>query len=304
MNHISVLLDESINALNLKKNSIVVDATLGMGGHSKEILRKINDGFLYCFEQDVTAIEIAEKKLKKYQNFVIIDKNFVYMKEELKKRKIEKVNAIIFDLGVSSLQLDDQKRGFSFHKEAKLDMRMDKRNKLSAYQVVNDYEEGRLIKILFQYGEEKFAKRIAAEIVLRRKNKKIETTLELSEIIKESVPAFYRNEKHPARKSFQAIRIEVNNELEVLEKGLNQAISLLESNGRLVVITFHSLEDRICSRIFKEVASLKKGLEKLPIIPESEKVQYKIIKKIKVSKDEIAKNNRARSAKLRIIERI
>ena len=304
MKHISVLLDESIDGLNLKEDSIVVDATLGLGGHSNAILKKIKKGFLYCFEQDKEAILIAQKKLIKFKNFKIIDVNFSDMTMELEKRKIYKVNAILFDLGVSSLQLDDAKRGFSFHKDANLDMRMDKRNKKTASEVINQYSLEDLHRILWQYGEEKYAKQIAKAIVRKREDLKIKNTLQLVEIIQNSVPASYRRKKHPARKTFQAIRIEVNNELKVLEKGLYQALELLDKKGRLVVITFHSLEDKICSRIFKEVSQLKKGLNKLPIIPEHDQPKYKIIKKIKVSETEKGENRRSRSATLRIIERI
>lgn len=304
MNHVSVLLEESITGLNLKKDSIVVDATLGLGGHSEAILKKIKDGFLYCFEQDEEAIEIASKNLKNYKNFVIIDQNFKNMKSELSKKKVNEVDAILFDLGVSSLQLDDEKRGFSFHNKALLDMRMDKRNKLTAWDVVNEYSLEELSTIFWQYGEEKYSKRIASAIVKERNIKKIDTTIELAEIIKNNVPIKYRQKKHPARKVFQAIRIEVNDELASFEEALQQALLLLAKQGRLAVITFHSLEDRICSRVFKEVTRLKSGLEKLPIIPESEKPKFKTIKKISASSEELINNRRARSAKLRIIERI
>ena len=295
--HISVLLEESINYLNLKKDSIIVDCTLGYGGHSSKILEKIKEGYLYAFDQDEEAIKEAEKKLKKIgNNYKIINKNFVNI-EEIK----EKVDGILFDLGVSSPQLDEDYRGFSYHKDAKLDMRMNQNQELSAHTVVNEYPLDKLIEIFKKYGEEKYSVSIAKAII---KNRPINTTLELAEIIKESVPESYRRKSHPARKIFQAIRIEVNDELNVFEKALKSALKLLKPNGRICVITFHSLEDRICKEIFKEVSSVKKELQKLPVIPEEYKPNYKIIANIKPKDEEINNNKRSRSARLRVIERV
>ena len=301
--HESVLLKESIDYLNLNSKSIVVDCTLGYAGHSSNILKKIKEGFLYAFDQDKEAIIKADERLKKINtNYEIINKNFVNLKEEIKKRT-NKVDGILFDLGVSSPQLDEDYRGFSFHKDAPLDMRMNKDQKLSAYEVVNNYSKEDLTKILKTYGEEKYAHTIAEGIAKSREKKKIETTLELVEIIKANVPEKYKRDKHPARKTFQAIRIEVNDELNVFKKALKDALDLIDINGRICVITFHSLEDKICKQIFNEVSNVPKELQSLPILPEKYKPKYKVIAHIKPTKEEIEKNNRSRSATLRVIER-
>lgn len=301
--HESVLLKESIDYLNLNSKSIVVDCTLGYAGHSSNILKKIKEGFLYAFDQDKEAIIKADERLKKINtNYEIINKNFVNLKEEIKKRT-NKVDGILFDLGVSSPQLDEDYRGFSFHKDAPLDMRMNKDQKLSAYEVVNNYSKEDLTKILKTYGEEKYANAIAEGIARSREKKKIETTLELVEIIKANVPEKYKRDKHPARKTFQAIRIEVNDELNVFKKALKDALDLIDINGRICVITFHSLEDKICKQIFNEVSNVPKELQSLPILPEKYKPKYKVIAHIKPTKEEIEKNNRSRSATLRVIER-
>lgn len=214
--HISVLLEESIKYLNLNDSSIAVDCTLGYAGHSSEILKHLDNGFLYAFDQDINAINHSEKLLGSISsNYEIIKSNFEYLKLELNKRGVNKVDAVLFDLGVSSPQLDEGDRGFSFHQDAKLDMRMDQSSKLSAYEVVNEYSEEELRSIFYKYGEEKYSSSIAKKIVIKRNDKPIETTLELVEIIKESVPERYKRDKHPARKVFQAIRIEVNKELDV-----------------------------------------------------------------------------------------
>lgn len=305
MKHVSVLLNESINELNLKNDSIVVDCTLGRAGHSSEILKRIPDGMLIAFDQDEDAIIESNIKLEKIaSNYKLIKSNFSNIKAELKKLGIDKVDAIIFDLGVSSPQLDDGLRGFSFHKDGKLDMRMDRSNELDAYKVVNEYSYDELVNIFFKYGEEKNSKAIARNIVNKRSIKPIETTLELVEIIKESVPEKYKREHHPARKIFQAIRIEVNNELEVLEKSLKDSLDLLKANGRLCVITFHSLEDKICKDIFKSVSDIDPALKKLPIIPKEYQPKFKVVSVIKPNKEEIEENNRARSSKLRVLMRI
>ena len=303
--HISVLLEESINYLNLKDDSIIVDCTLGYGGHSSKILEKIPNGYLYSFDQDEEAIKNAEKRLQAISNnYKIIHSNFVNIKEELNKLNVNKVDGILFDLGVSSPQLDEDYRGFSFHKDAKLDMRMDQTQNFSAYNVVNEYELNDLVRIFRDYGEEKFALNIAKKIINYRKNKNIETTLELVEIIKSAVPESYKREKHPARKVFQAIRIEVNNELEVFKSALIQSLELLNVGGRICVITFHSLEDRICKEIFKEYSTVDKNVQKLPIIPIEYQKDFKVIANITPSDEEQKENSRSRSAKLRVIERI
>ena len=227
--HKSVLLDESIAYLNLKDSSVVVDATLGYGGHSSVILKEVNRGFLFAFDQDRDAIKYSDHRLKQIaSNYEIIKSNFVNMTEELKARNVESVDGILFDLGVSSPQLDETERGFSFHKDAPLDMRMDTTVPFSAYDVVNTYSKSELIRIFKEYGEEKFASSIATGIVKARENKKIETTLELAEIIKAHVPLKYRREHHPARKVFQAIRIEVNHELDVCDSAVRQALKLIK----------------------------------------------------------------------------
>lgn len=303
--HISVLLTETINNLNLKENSIVIDCTLGYGGHSSEILKKIPKGKLYAFDQDEDAIKSSNERLGNISsNYEIIKSNFKNLELEMKKRNVEQVDAIMYDLGVSSPQLDETERGFSFHKDAALDMRMDKSNPLSAYKVVNEYTFEQLARIFREYGEEKYASSIAKKIIDARSLKPIETTLELVDVIKTAVPYKYKQEKHPARKVFQAIRIEVNNELEVFEESLKQALNLINVGGRICVITFHSLEDKICKQIFKEYASLPKELEKLPIVPDDLQPKFKIIDCIYPTDDEIKRNSRSRSSKLRIIERI
>lgn len=301
--HESVLLTESINYLNLNKSSIIVDCTLGYAGHSSHILKQIPSGYLYAFDQDSEAIEKANQKLKAISNnYEIINTNFVNIKEEIKKR-VNKVDGILFDLGVSSPQLDEAERGFSFHKDAPLDMRMNQNQKLTAHDVVNTYSQDKLIKIFKQYGEEKYASSIAKAIIENRKTKPINTTLELAEIIKQNVPEKYRRIGHPARKVFQAIRIEVNDELNVFEKALRDSLDLIKVGGRICVITFHSLEDRICKQIFKEVSTIPKELQNLPIIPDEYKPKYKIIANIEPTDQEVKHNNRSRSARLRVIER-
>lgn len=303
--HKSVLLEECLEYLNLKEDSIIVDCTLGYGGHSSEILKRIPKGFLCAFDQDKEAIAYSENRLGKIaSNYEIIKSNFVNLEEELTKRGIDEVDGILFDLGVSSPQLDEDYRGFSFHKDAPLDMRMDQDSTFTAYDVVNTYAYSDLVRIMRDYGEEKYATSIASHIVKSREIHPIETTLELAELIKNSVPEKYRREKHPARKVFQAIRIEVNHELEVFESALKQALSHIKVGGRVCVITFHSLEDRICKSMFKEVSEMDKTLSKLPIVPEAYEPHYKCIAVKEASKQELEENNRARSAKLRIIERI
>ena len=303
--HKSVLLNESINGLNIKEDGIYVDCTLGYAGHSSEILKRLKKGYLYAFDQDDEAILASKAKLNSIaSNYEIIKSNFVNLKEELNKRGVTKVDGILFDLGVSSPQLDNAYRGFSYHEDAKLDMRMDKDNPLSAYQVVNDYSESDLITIFYRYGEERYSKSIARKIVDYRKNKKIETTLELVEIIKSAVPEKYKRETHPAKRCFQAIRIEVNKELEVFEIALKDAIEILNTNGRICVITFHSLEDKICKEIFKKNSEENKVFKGLPNIPKEYMPRLKIIGKYTPTKEELDDNNRSRSSTLRIAEKL
>lgn len=303
--HKSVLLSECLEYLNIKDASIMVDCTLGYGGHSSEILKRIPRGFLYAFDQDQEAIESSKKRLSAIaSNYEIIYSNFSHLKEELQKRDIKKVDGILFDLGVSSPQLDEAERGFSFHQDAKLDMRMDQTSTLSAYEVVNNYSYDELVHIFYAYGEEKYARGIAKKIVEYRITKPIETTLELVDIIKSGVPMKYSIDHHPARKVFQAIRIEVNHELEVFERALYQALSIIGVGGRVCVITFHSLEDKICKKIFKEVSDIAPIYKKMPMVPDMYLPKFKIIGSVTPEVEELDMNNRARSAKLRIIERI
>ena len=305
--HISVLLEESISSLNIKEDSTIVDCTLGYGGHSSKILAEVKKGFLFAFDQDVEAIEWSKHKLENIgSNFLIIKSNFLYMKEELLKHNIQGVDGILFDLGVSSPQLDEDYRGFSFHKNAKLDMRMDLSASLNAEDVVNTYDEKHLADVIFRFGEEKYAKSIAHNIVKERANKKIETTFELVDVIKRSMPYKETIKTHPARRTFQAIRIEVNHELDILEESIRKALTMLNIGGRLVVITFHSLEDKIVKDVFREVTDIPKEVKGLPNIPKEYLPDFKIVTKKPIipSKEELEENNRSRSSKLRVIERI
>ena len=303
--HKTVLLNEAIDNLNVKEDGIYVDATLGFGGHSGLILKRVKRGFLFAFDQDEMAIEYSDKKLSEIgNNYEIIKSNFVNLKEELNKRGINKIDGIVFDLGVSSPQLDIPERGFSYHNDAPLDMRMDRDKEFSAYDVVNTYSYNDLVRILREYGEEKYASSIANNIIKTRENKNIETTLELVEVIKKSMPYKAMKDSHPARKTFQAIRIEVNNELGVLRDALEEAIEMLNVGGRISVITFHSLEDRIVKEIFNKYSKVDSSLSKLPFIPKEYLPKFKLITNITPSKEELEENNRARSSRLRVIERI
>lgn len=305
--HISVLLEEAVNSLNLNEDSIIVDATLGYGGHSSKILERIKRGHLFAFDQDSEVIPYSTNRLNAIgTNFTIIKSNFINMKKELLNLGITKVDGVLFDLGVSSPQLDNSDRGFSYHNDAKLDMRMDRENSFSAYDVVNNYDISKLTEIFNKYGESKFSRNIAKKIVEYRKNKNIETTLELVEIIKTAVPMKFRVDKHPARQIFQAIRIEVNHELDVIEPALEDALSLLNVGGRVSVITFHSLEDKIVKKYFKRKCEIDSKVKGLPNIPEEYLPDFKLVisKAITPSDAELKNNNRARSAKLRVIERI
>lgn len=305
--HYSVLLNECIEGLAIKKDGKYVDCTLGRAGHSSLILKSLsNDGMLYAFDQDKEAIDYSEKVLSKIgDNFELIKSNFENLKSELTRRGIEKVDGILMDLGVSSPQLDNGERGFSYHFDSRLDMRMDQDGAVSAYDVVNTYDFHKLLNIFTEYGEEKFAKQIARKIEAKRQEKPIETTFELVEIIKSCYPVKARLEKHPAKQVFQAIRIEVNKELEVLKKAITDGLSMLNGGGRMAIITFHSLEDRIVKLAFKELTEQKvlpKGIHMMS----QEKLEYKLITKkpIVPSQEELEVNNRSRSAKLRVIEKL
>lgn len=302
--HYSVLLKESIDLLNIKETGIYVDCTLGYAGHSKEILKRLKNGFLYAFDQDLEAIEYSRKVLSEIgDNFEIIHSNFSNLKNELMERGITRVDGILFDLGFSSPQIDNESRGFSFMKDADLDMRMDQTAKKSANEVVNNYSQEELTNIFYKYAEEKYSRIIAKNIVSSRP---IKRTLELVDIIKRSVPVSYYNTRHPERVIFQAIRIEVNNELGVLESVLPDAIDLLNFEGRIAVITFHSLEDRIVKHIFKNASEVPEIVKGIPDIPDEYKPKIKLINKkpIVASNDEINENSRSKSAKLRVIERV
>jgi 16S rRNA (cytosine1402-N4)-methyltransferase len=307
-NHTTVLLRETVDGLNIRPNGIYVDCTLGGAGHSEYLLSQLGpDGKLYAFDQDDTAIEYAKKRLATFSDRVVfIKSNFEHIKSELESRGIMGVDGILYDLGVSSPQLDTPERGFSYHHDAPLDMRMDKSAALSAYDVVNNWPFEQLVRIFFKYGEEKFSKQIARKIEAAREQKPVETTGELTELIKEAIPAPARRKGgHPAKRVFQAIRIAVNDELGVFERSLDDAIDLLNVNGRISVITFHSLEDRICKTVFKEASRGPELPPGLPIIPEEFEPVLKIVtrKPIVPAEQELEENNRARSAKLRIAEK-
>ncbi|MGX9133570.1 16S rRNA (cytosine(1402)-N(4))-methyltransferase RsmH [Rummeliibacillus sp. JY-2-4R] len=308
-NHTTVLLKETVDGLNIRPDGVYVDCTLGGAGHSEYLVRQLSDeGRLICFDQDTTAIENAKKRLAPYLNrLTFVHSNFRYLKEELANLGISKVDGILYDLGVSSPQLDNAERGFSYHQDAPLDMRMDTTAELSAYHVVNEWDYNDLVRIFFRYGEEKFSKQIARKIEEARKSQPIHTTGELVELIKEGIPAAARRKGgHPAKRVFQAIRIAVNDELGAEEESLQQALDLIGIGGRVSVITFHSLEDRLCKTIFKEASSLPELPPGLPVVPEELSPPIKLVtrKPILPSEEELQENNRARSAKLRIAERI
>lgn len=308
-NHVTVLLKETVDGLQIKPNGIYVDCTLGGAGHSEYLLSQLSDeGKLYAFDQDMIAINNAKIKLKDYEGKVeFIQSNFKYIKDELHARGVFKVDGILYDLGVSSPQLDTPERGFSYQHDAPLDMRMDQSASISAYDVVNNWSYNELVKIFFQYGEEKFSKQIARKIEAARAIKPIETTFELVELIKEGIPApARRTGGHPAKRVFQAIRIAVNDELKVFEESLQDAIELLDKGGRISVITFHSLEDRICKTVFKKESELPPLPPGLPVIPKEFQPILKLVvrKPILPSEEELLANNRARSAKLRIAEKL
>lgn len=304
MEHYSVLLNETIDNLNLKENGIYVDATLGLGGHSSKILSSLTTGHLYAFDEDSKAILFADERLKKIgTNYTLIKSNFVDLKVKLAELGVTKIDGIVFDLGVSSPQIDDATRGFSFSKDGILDMRMDTDATLSAEVVVNEYSKEALTDIFFSYGEEPKSRLIASKIVAYRP---IKTTLELVKIIESAVGANYFYKKHPERNIFQAIRIEVNKELSVLKEVLPDVLDILKPEGRVAIITFHSLEDRIVKKFFKENSEVNELVKGLPTIPEAYKPKLKLITKkpILPSTQELAENSRSKSAKLRVAERI
>jgi len=307
-NHYSVLLQESIVALNIKESGVYVDCTLGGGGHSSEILKKLTTGHLYSFDQDSTAIENANKRLKSIgENYTIIKNNFVHLKEELAARGIHHIDGIIFDLGVSSPQFDVPERGFSYNHDAKLDMRMDQDALLSAHDIVNQWEYKQLEYIFRVYSDEKFSKQIARAIERYRDKHPINTTFQLVDIIKSAIPAPARRKGgHPAKRTFQALRIAVNDELKVFELALKDAMELLNVGGRVAVITFHSLEDRICKHMFKKQSEIEALPRGLPIIPEEMQPDFKVMtrKPIVPNEAELAENNRSHSAKLRVAEKL
>lgn len=302
--HVSVLLKETVDGAFTDPNGVYADLTTGGGGHSYELAKRLDGGRLICFDQDKEALEAAGERLKGLP-VTLVRSNFCEMKSVLADLGINELDGIIADLGVSSHQLDTAERGFSFHNDAPLDMRMSGEG-LSARDVVNEYDEGELAKILFDYGEEKFGNRIARGIVNARLTAPIETTGQLAEIIKSSVPAAYRREKNPCRKSFQAIRIEVNHELDVLETALTDGFDVLKPGGRMSVITFHSLEDRIVKNRFKEFCTGCTCPPEFPVCVCGRKPMGRLIDKkpITASPEELERNPRSRSAKLRIIEKI
>ena len=306
--HKSVLLEESIDALHIRPDGIYVDGTLGGGGHSYEICRRLSDrGRLIGIDQDAAAIAAATKRLEEFKDRVtIVRSNYCDMKKELGKLGITSVDGVILDLGVSSYQLDEAERGFTYREDAPLDMRMDQRQTLSAKEVVNDYSEMELYRIIRDYGEERFAKNIAKHIVSARKEKQLETTGELIHVIKAAIPAKARaTGGHPAKRTFQAIRIEVNRELYVLDHSLGDMIDLLNDKGRICVITFHSLEDRIVKNKFRESENPCTCPKEFPVCICGKKPKGRVItrKPIVPSEEELEENTRSKSSKLRVFER-
>lgn len=308
--HDTVLLNETVEGLNIKPDGAYVDCTLGGAGHTSLILSQLSEeGHLYAFDQDMTAINNAKKLLQEEVDkgkLTFIHSNFRHIKRELSKLEVTEVDGILYDLGVSSPQLDVTERGFSYHKDAQLDMRMDQTQELTAHDIVNTWEYSDLVRIFFRYGEEKFSKQIARLIEANRKNKAIDTTQELVDLIKEAIPAPARRKGgHPAKRVFQALRIAVNDELGSLEDSLESAVELLSLNGRISIITFHSLEDRIVKQLFKSYSKLPDLPRGLPVIPDHQLPILKLINKKPIipTQEELKENNRARSAKLRVAEK-
>lgn len=307
--HDTVLKQEAVNGLQVKPDGTYIDCTVGGGGHAEMILTKLNnEGKLIAFDQDSQALAAAQKRLQAFEKqTVFIHANFKYLKQEVEARGIDPIDGILFDLGVSSPQLDQKERGFSYRYDAKLDMRMDRTQSLTATNIVNEWSYGDLVRIFFHYGEEKFSKQIARKIVHEREKQPIETTFQLVELIKEAIPApARRTGGHPARRIFQALRIAVNDELNVLNKALHQAADVISIGGRIAVITFHSLEDRLCKQAFRKWSTDKEVPRNLPIIPEGFTAPFKLItrKPIVAKEEELTNNRRARSAKLRIVEKV
>lgn len=308
--HETVLLKETIDGLDVNPNGIYVDCTLGGAGHTKYLLSQLSPrGHIYAFDQDLQAIKNAEIILKdaiKNKQVTLIHSNFRNITNELTKYQVRYVDGIYYDLGVSSPQLDQAERGFSYHQEAPLDMRMDQSQVLDASEVVNHWSYEDLVRIIYRYGEEKFAKRITRAIEKEREERPIQTTTQLAEIVKTAIPAATRRTGgHPAKRTFQAIRIAVNDELGAIEDALEQSLKLLKVEGRLAVISFHSLEDRLVKQLFKQVSQLPELPPNLPVLPDEAQADYVLVnrKPIVASEEELEHNNRSRSAKLRIIER-
>ncbi len=298
--HKSVLFDEAIKALDLNENKIIVDGTAGGGGHSGEIAKRAKR--VISIDQDPDAIAVLNERLGDKENVTIVHDNYSNIKNIISNLNIEQIDGLLLDLGVSSFQLDTAERGFSFHKDAPLDMRMSKSG-LSAYDVVNNYDERQLADIIYRYGEEKFSRRIAANIVKARAEKPIETTFELVDIIKSSMPQKAMRDAHPARRTFQAIRIEVNAELDVLKSTLEDAFDILAPSGRIAIITFHSLEDRIVKEQFAKWCQGCTCPKEFPVCVCGKKPKGKTFKSISPSKEELEENPRARSSRLRIFEK-
>jgi 16S rRNA (cytosine1402-N4)-methyltransferase len=307
--HVTVLLEEAVDGLQIQPNGVYVDATLGGGGHTAAILQKLDQGELFGFDQDQVAIEFNKKQFVRQLdagNLVLVHDNFENIQDDLIEFDVTKVDGILYDLGVSSKQFDDQERGFSYRFDAKLDMRMDQHNPLTAEEIVNQWEFNDLVRIFYRYGDEKYAKQIARKIETVRQDQEIETTFQLVDVIKSALPTSQLNKKgHPAKKVFQALRIAVNHELDALESSLAQSLKMIAPGGRIAVISFQSLEDRIVKRMFSQAAGLDKQVNgNMPII-DVDLSQFQLVnKKPLIPTDpEILRNNRAHSAKLRIIER-
>ena len=306
--HVSVLLDECIDALNIKEDGIYVDCTLGGAGHSSQIVKRLSkDGRLIGIDQDTDALKAASEKLKDFNNVTFVHNNFYNIGEIIESLEIENVDGILMDLGVSSYQLDTGSRGFSYMHDGPLDMRMNRDDYLSAHEVVNNYSEEELSKIIRNYGEDKFAKRIANFIVKAREKEEIKTTFKLVEIIKNAIPAKARREgPHPAKRTFQAIRIEVNGELKILDRAIRDGVEKLSKGGRMAIITFHSLEDRIVKTVYKDLENPCTCPSEFPICNCGKTATVKVLtrKPIDPSKEEVEVNPRSRSAKLRVLQKL
>lgn len=308
MEHVSVMLETTVSMLNIKPDGVYVDGTLGRGGHSSEILKRLTTGHLYSFDIDQQAIEESRSRLEKINhNFTLIKANFADMQKELNELGVYEVDGVLLDIGVSSPQFDDPERGFSYRYDTRLDMRMDRNQSLDAYKIVNEYSYSDLVRILYQYGEESFAKQIARKIEAKRTEKPIETTGQLVEVIKSALPnKVLSRQGHPAKQTFQALRIEVNHELDNLKSGLQGALNLLKPGGRLAVISFHSLEDEIVKQIFKSNSQPPLIDKRIPLKAEEiPQARFTLVNKkpITAEESELEENHRAHSAKLRVIER-